>query len=359
MHLPDDWREAADRIASRSDAASATVLVVGVPDAGKSTFCAYAASRFAGAGRRTGVVDADVGQSCIGPPAAISGGLLAAPVRSLAEIEPSAGYFVGSISPEGHLLACVVGVQHVMRRLREQGAQAVVVDTSGLALGGTGRALKEHKADLLQPTDIVVIQSNGELENLARLWERAETASVHRLHPSPQAVMRTAAQRRAYRRERFAAAFKSASPIHLPFGRIALRGTWLLQGTPRPSSDLARLTALLQTPVVHAERLGSQALLVTSLPIDRQVARIVQGKLKVDRVMVRPASLFANLVCGLLNGAGDLLAPAILQRVDFAAGAVQLLVAPARQQEWRVLHLGRVQVRVDGEELGILQPADL
>lgn len=357
MHLPDDWREAADRIASA--AASPTVMVVGVPDAGKTTFCAYAASRLVEAGLRTGLVDADVGQSSIGPPAVIGGGLLAGPAGPLAEIEPSAGYFVGSISPEGHLLACVAGVQHVVRQLRQQGAQAVVVDTSGLVLGASGRALKEHKADLVQPTDIAVIQRSGELENLASLWERGGTARVHRLRPSPEAVVRTASQRRAYRSQRFAAAFKNASPFRLPFDRIALRGTWLLQGTSLPPADLARLTSLLQTPVVHAERLGGQALLVTSLPIDRQDVRLAQDKLKVEHVTARPASLFTNLLCGLQNGAGDLLAPAILQRVDFAGGMLRLLAPPARQDEWRVLHLGRVQLRADGEELGLLQPGDL
>ena len=61
-------------------------------------------------GLRVGLVDTDVGQSQIGPPTTIG-------VKILFQnpdwdtVEADSLYFVGWISPEGHLLQCVTGVR--------------------------------------------------------------------------------------------------------------------------------------------------------------------------------------------------------------------------------------------------------
>lgn len=334
-------------------------MVVGVPDVGKSTFCAYLATRLAASGWSTALVDADVGQSSIGPPAAISGGLVVQPIHSLAEVAPSASYFVGSISPEGRLLASVVGVQRVASRLRDQGAQAVVVDTSGLALGSSGQALKEHKADLLQPSDIVIVQRAGELEHLANLWQGAGAAAVHRLRPSAHASQRLPEQRRAYRAQCFGAYFKDAAPISAGFDRFALRGAWLLQGARLPAQELAQLSKALRIKVLHGERQGAQALLITAQRPEPRAVQTARSLLQAEHIHFRSPHRFDDLLCGLLNGSGDLLQLAILRHVDFEAGALRLLTPAPRAQGGRILHLGRVLLQPDGSELGVLRAADL
>lgn len=110
MHLPAEWQQAADHIVAQARP-GLRVMVVGATDTGKSTFCRYLASCLIQAGAEVGLVDADVGQSTIGPPAAISGGLVARSIEALAQVEPAASVFVGSISPMGHLLPCVVGTK--------------------------------------------------------------------------------------------------------------------------------------------------------------------------------------------------------------------------------------------------------
>src|SRR5947209_10904243 len=62
-----DWDAALDRAA----AMTGTVVLIGPPDSGKSTFALALANRLAEVGRPAAVIDADVGQSEIGPPGAI------------------------------------------------------------------------------------------------------------------------------------------------------------------------------------------------------------------------------------------------------------------------------------------------
>lgn len=231
MDVPADWHQATDRILGEARP-GLVVMVVGATDTGKSTFCRYLASRLAKAGVLVGLVDADVGQSTIGPPAAISGGLVGGPLAPGTMVEPAASIFVGSVSPMGHLLPCVTGTKRVADRLREFGAGAIlVVDTSGLILGGAGRSLKEHKFDLLQPQVVVAIQRDRELQQLVRLWERS-AGQVIAVRPSPAAVPCTPAERRSHRGQRFAELLRDAGILTLPLRRVAWREA---RTGPRPS----------------------------------------------------------------------------------------------------------------------------
>lgn len=358
MHVPVDWENAANRIVERADK-QPLVMVVGAPDVGKSTFCAYLASRLAQADARVGVVDCDIGQSSIGPPTAISGGLVRSPITALTEIPATAGFFVGAISPVGHLLPCVVGAHRVAQRLREQGATAIVVDTSGLVHGSAGLSLKEHKRDLLQPSDAVIMQRQGELAHLVRRWQHT-TARVHVLSHSPAALQRSPADRRAYRAASFAAYFASARPITLPLAEISLRNTWLQGGQTLAADQLSQLRQQTQRPLVYGERHGDRLMLIVARDAHTPGQRTTQSPPDRTNTTLWPAQRFTHVVCGLLDVRGDLVCLAILQRIDFEAGLLRLLApreCPVTSRQ--AVCLGRLLLRTDGVELGVLQPGDL
>ena len=67
IQVPNEWQDHIDDV----KASPGTVVVVGAIDVGKTTFCALLASQGVEAGIPTAVVDADMGQSEIGPPTTI------------------------------------------------------------------------------------------------------------------------------------------------------------------------------------------------------------------------------------------------------------------------------------------------
>ena len=77
--------------------------------------------------------------------------------------------FVGSTSAQGHLLPVVAGVARLHRRAKNEGADLIVVDTSGLVSGITGQVLKYHKIELLEPDLVVGLQRGEELRALLEL----------------------------------------------------------------------------------------------------------------------------------------------------------------------------------------------
>jgi polynucleotide 5'-kinase involved in rRNA processing len=194
--------DAYDEIVGRATRARGTTMLVGGLDTGKSTLARRIARGGVDQGLTAAILDADIGQSSVGPPSTVGLKL----VREPAELEPDALAradalaFVGTTSPQGHLLPLVSGSRLLLDHARAQGADLVVVDTTGLVSGVFGQILKFHKIGLLRPDLVVGLERGEELEPLlgvVRRFYAAEVAAV----AVPAEVVATSVERRAALRE--------------------------------------------------------------------------------------------------------------------------------------------------------------
>jgi polynucleotide 5'-hydroxyl-kinase GRC3/NOL9 len=217
-----------------------TVLLVGGLDTGKSTLSRSLLSAAVAAGRTAAYLDADVGEKSVGPPATIA----LKRVTSAEDLEPDRFAvadvlsFVGSTSPEGHLLPILAGIATLHRTAIEGGAELVVVDTSGLVSGIQGQILKYHKVELLRPDLVVGLQRGEELLPLLGVIQRFFDTEVVPLsvHPS---VVPTTVDQRAENRERAMGRYFAAE-LH----RFRVKPTVFMPALP-PLFDLAHLHRLL------------------------------------------------------------------------------------------------------------------
>lgn len=191
-----------DKAVEQALALRGLTLLLGGLDSGKTTLARRIASAGIEAGLSVGFLDADVGQSTVGPPTTV--GLRMC--RSPADLEPAslakadALFFVGSTSPQGHLLPLVVGARSLLERARADGADLVVADTTGLVSGVYGQLLKHYKIQLLQPDLVVGLQRGAELEPLFGIVRRFSASEVTALHIHPD-VVATSVEQRAQNRE--------------------------------------------------------------------------------------------------------------------------------------------------------------
>jgi len=72
-----EWGRAADAILARPG----VVVLLGASDSGKTTLCRILGEHWRAAGRAVGLVDGDIGQSSIGPPATVGLAILPADLR--------------------------------------------------------------------------------------------------------------------------------------------------------------------------------------------------------------------------------------------------------------------------------------
>lgn len=303
LDVPSAWARSADSILRRR---RGRILVLGAVDRGKSSYCAFLGQRILAAGGTAAVVDADVGQKDVGPPACITLGYLE-PGRPLAALAPAAFYFVGAVSPVGHLLPMLVGAR---RLLDESRAAFTVINTTGL-IHGAGRVLAGYLIEALRPDVIVAIARGPELTAVLRAYR---DQPVLHLTPSVRAVPKTPAQRRDAREAAFRRYFAGAREQVLPLGALLFQRGLLFTGKPLP--DPAQ---------VHAERTA-------------------------EGVVSVPAGFERDRLCGLADRHGNGRGLALIQGIDFAAGRIALRT-PVPSRAIRAVQWGDLRLDAEGREL--------
>jgi polynucleotide 5'-hydroxyl-kinase GRC3/NOL9 len=194
----DRYKAVVDRVASTARVA----MLVGGLDSGKSTLGRTIARAGLEAGRAVAYLDADLGQKVVGPPTAVT----LRQLRGTQDLEPvslsrpDSLYFVGATSPQGQLLPLVVGAGLMLNRAIDEGADLVVVDTSGLVSGVYGQILKYHKIELLQPDVVIGLQRGEELAPLLGIVQRFFNTEVVAL-PVDAEVRAVSVEERAGNRE--------------------------------------------------------------------------------------------------------------------------------------------------------------
>jgi polynucleotide 5'-hydroxyl-kinase GRC3/NOL9 len=214
-----------------------TLLVVGAPDTGKSTFARYLYRRLFAHHERVAFVDGDVGQATLGPPTTMTLALGQPDDDAFPPAGPRFRAFVGDVSPRRHMLPTLVGAHRLVQKARAEGATAIVFDTTGLvdpAYGGG--ELKRAKVELLRPTVVVGIQRGIELEHLLVPLRRSRRTRVVDLPASRSARRREVPDRQEHRAARFGRYFAEARSLEVAWHRLAV--------FPAPAFTMRRLVAL-------------------------------------------------------------------------------------------------------------------
>jgi polynucleotide 5'-hydroxyl-kinase GRC3/NOL9 len=189
-------------VVERVASTASVVTLIGGLDSGKSTLGRTIARQALELGRTVAYLDADLGQKTIGPPAAVTVRMFGRGDQegNRTASAPDAMYFVGSISPQGHLLPLVVGTGRMLSWAQTHGADLVIVDTSGMVSGVYGQVLKYHKVELLQPDVVIGLQRGEELAPLLGIIQRFFSCEVLSLPVNPE-IRTTSVDERARKRE--------------------------------------------------------------------------------------------------------------------------------------------------------------
>jgi polynucleotide 5'-hydroxyl-kinase GRC3/NOL9 len=214
-----------------------TLLIVGAPDTGKSTFARYLYCRLCTLHERVAFIDGDVGQATLGPPTTMTLALGEPGDDGFPPAGPRFRTFVGDVSPRRHMLSTLVGAHRLVRRAREAGVTAILFDTTGLVNPAHGGgALKRAKVELLRPTVVVGIQRGSELEHLLVPLRRSRRTRVIDLPASRVAHRREVPIRQEHRAARFCRYFEGAHTLEIAWQRLAV--------FPAPAFIMHRLVAL-------------------------------------------------------------------------------------------------------------------
>lgn len=348
-----DWENLARKVVQPQQIA----LVIGTTDVGKSTFCRFLIERGVTSGLRVGFVDADVGQSQIGPPTTI-GLKVFTPNDStesavpsilpteLEEIdgEPDALYFVGWASPERHLLQCVAGTRLMVDAALKMGADFIVVDTTGYIEGDTAVVLKQHKIELVKPTHLICLHRSRELEAIVAPFEGNDTIQTHRLLPHRNVRSKSDDFRRKYRESNFARYFSDCVQEMLPFDQIRGQRTPFFNGRQANSKEQEMLSDFVDDRVFYAEWGHRSLILVTLETLPSLIQARLKNHLSLKNLVVKTPQYFEYCLVGLLDASGTTMSIGVIDAVDFNTKQLEIRCKVGTAAKTKTIQFGRYRM---------------
>ena len=329
-----DWRKLASQVVKPKQ----IVLVIGATDAGKSTFCRFLADFALAKGFKVACVDADIGQSQIGPPTTIGvksfGPIIEtqlpsgqAPILESEQNRVENGivldgtadrlYFVGDVSPNGHFLETLTGIRLMVDSAREADADFIVVDTTGYVHDPPAVILKQQKIELIRPNHLICIGRSTEFEQITACYSQQEWLNIHYLLPHRSVRLKSGHLRSRYRKHRFDMYFSESTVQRLPFEQIRGGRTPFFIGRPANEKELEILSGLAETQVHHAEWGHRTLCCIVSKHLSKATISHIKNYLSLTRVTVEVSTYFKRRLVGLIDRTGNTYAIGVIAAVDF------------------------------------------
>ena len=343
-----DWKRIADRVVNPNQ----RVLVLGASDTGKSTFCRYLVDYACDASLKVALVDADVGQSQIGPPTTIGMRLYESPEltdTSLSENtneERESGqiadslYFVGSITPQRNLLPILTGTRLMTDSAVNKDADFIVIDTTGYVHDGAAAMLKQQKIELLCPNHIVCIGRSKDMDRIVGCFSSLNSLTIHHLLPHRLTRTKSREARKRNRKARFKAYFADSELQKIPIEKIRGARTPFFNGRIANDKELDILSGLTETEVVYAEWGHRSISLISQRKLTHDTIKKLKDYLSLLYVTAERLTHFDNRLVGMLDNAGDNVTIGIIEAIDYQNRELHIRCKSGIASEIRLIQLG-------------------
>lgn len=347
------------------------ILILGASDTGKTTFCTELVKVGVAERMRVGVVDADVGQSEIGPPGCVSLAMPEHPFQRLSDLRAVASAFVGSVTPQFAQVEHLAAVCRIVHEARVRDARMIVCDTTGMADTRWSVRLKEAKLSALDPDRVVLMirPRRGETPDqaadaaygwLARTLRTARRPSLHIVQTDPAVRIRSQAMRAQRRAWKFGKALEGAEPRTWHLDDVALRGTWIGSGRSVPIPGLRQLSGRLGCGIGYAETVRNRLCVVADRAVDRDdLASAAMQLYGISQTALTLAANLDGLLVGLYDGDDRMLGLGILERLDSARRQITLRTAIHSYAMTSTIRFGQVRLAPNGDPIGFIRDGDV
>lgn len=224
--MPYDWAEkVAHRLRSQGLIQKGTCLILGTADSGKTTL-AEALTNCAVANGQVGIIDADIGQSHIGPPTTVGWAIVDKSIADFGQLSAGGISFVGDITPTGHLLQLTAAISQSVRAI-SMVANWIIIDTPGFIKGPAAEALWWTVQRLVQPELILAVRVEDELSDILSGLEGPDFNCELVDCPS-QINAKSPQNRQSYRQRFFDEYFRNSHVYNISLSNIAIQPSRIL-----------------------------------------------------------------------------------------------------------------------------------
>ena len=351
--IPSDWRDVVKEISAVEG--KIKVMIIGGVDVGKTGFVTFLANKLFAAEKKVAIVDADTGQSSIGPPTTVGLGFMDRKIVHLTEVTLFDAVFVGSTTPAGVLNRSIVGVKILVDRAFDLGADVVLVDTTGWVSDSGGRELKIGKIYLLEPDYLLLIEKEfGELFHIAKpfLFSGIKMKNVS---APPMLRARSRETRRTIRFGIFSKYFEEGREIEVNLASVNIRYAHLGTGRVASEEEISVIEDALGFKPEHVEICNDVVIIYSKDEIpESQVASINKLFDRRGTILITPSKI-KNVLVSIRNREDKFLGLGLVK--GFSPTDRHLIVyTNVDQDEVRTIEFGHIKVSESGEEIGYFAP---
>lgn len=346
--IPQSWKNSAEKVVGL-EKRLLTMMILGKVDVGKSGFCTFLANMALRAKLKVAVVDGDLGQSDVGPPASIGFGRVKRPIKDLFELKAEDIHFIGVTTPTGVTEKVVEGLTLMTKRAQARAdAGFLIVNTDGWVEGEDAAKYKLKLTEHVKPDVVVGIQQQDELTQILSNL-KTQTITVE----TPQVIKQRDREKRKILRElSYKKYLKGAKVLTFPLSWIRIEGVPLGTGNLPRKLQMKKIEELLGLSPLHSEETSTTILLVlgTQQWVHRdRIKAIEQNFGKKVRVMREGDE--EGLLTSLQNVDGNFSGIGILYGIDYQRKTMKVYT-PAKGKV-SAISVGQIKLDKECRELGI------
>lgn len=345
--IPSSWKEALTEIFSLQR--PVTVVVMGCVDSGKTSFCTFLANEAVRRKWKTAIIDADLGQSDIGPPSTIGFSRVNSHVKDLFEIDAESAFFVGATSPTGAVKRVLDGLTILRNKALEVGTDFLIINTDGWVEGENAVEYKVGLKDCVGPHVVVGIQHEDEMEPILSVLNKTKTIAVA---CPPMAHKRNREKRKVLRELSYTKYLKGAKIHSFPLSWIRIEGGVFGGRSAPPPERIKMITNSLGRYPVHCEESPALVFIVLRKGqwIDEEQIAEAEERLGKRLKVVREGEE-EGLLLALHDERGEFLGIGVLCGVDYKRKAIKVYTPIGK--DVAVVRFGQIKLDKKGRETGL------
>jgi len=254
--IPLSWENVSEELIKKGQLL--TIMVVGDVDSGKTSFCTYFANKALEKKLKVAIIDADLGQSDVGPPATIGFSRIVTPIKDLFEVEAESVCFIGVTSPSGVVGEVIENLSSMKNMALKSDLDLLIINTDGWVDGEEATAYKIKLIEKIAPDAVVGIQRENELLPILGALKERKIFSVN----SPSVIRARDREKRKILRELgYKKYLKGAKIQSFPLNWINVESAFF-KPKNHPPESIEKIRALLGINPAYFEETLSNVLLV-------------------------------------------------------------------------------------------------
>ncbi len=345
--IPESWKNAASTILQQ-ETQPVIVMIVGGIDSGKTSFCAYLANKALKQKRRVTIIDADLGQSDLGPPSTVSSCRATKPIRDPFEIAAENISFIGVTSPSGAVSKIIEGIAKMKDKALKRGVGILIINTDGWIEDEDAIKYKVALAKQIRPNIVVAMQEKNELTFLLGALTETQNLAVE---SSPATRKRDREERKLLRELSYKKYLKGARVESFPMGWIQISGVPFGAGVYPSRDRMNTIVEHLGTTPIYCEETPNLIFMVLTKEqwADEEIIRNLEDAVKKKVKIVWEADE-EGLLVALHNRGGKFLGIGILEEINYERRVLKVYTRV--KSDVSSIHVGQIKLDRAGRELG-------